>query len=73
MPPDPDLPQADPAALWAWVALLGGIALLMAVTFTTTLPLWLAWVGGAATLGGLVALLARVPRGRDEDDDGTRV
>lgn len=70
-PPDPDLPEPSSGALWSWTALIGGFALLMAVAFTTAVPSWLGWPGGAAAVGGIVALLLRVPRSRDDEGDGS--
>lgn len=71
--PDPDLPSVSPAVLWSWVAFLGGLALLLVVVFSATLPLWLSWLGGAASLGGLVSLLLHVPRERSGPEDGIEV
>ncbi|MGY5764366.1 hypothetical protein ACXET9_04100 [Brachybacterium sp. DNPG3] len=70
--PDPDLPEGTSGTLWGWTALLGGLALLLVVAVSDTLPVWLGWLGGAAALGGLVALLMKVPTDRS-DDDGAEV
>ena len=73
-PPDPDLPQPSSAALWSWTAMVGGFVLLLSVTLSSALPALLGWVGGAASLGGMVSLLLRLPqRSRDEGDDGAEV
>lgn len=71
--PDPDLPPASSALLWSWTAFLGGLALVLVVVFSTTLPMWLSAVGGVACLGGLVSLLLHVPRERSGPDDGVQV
>jgi hypothetical protein len=71
--PDPDLPEPASAILWSWTALVAGFLLLMAVAVTPALPQWLGWIGAAAAVGGVISLLMRVPRSRDEDDDGAQV
>ena len=71
-PPDPDLPEPSGGALWSWTALIGGFLLMVTATVTPTLPGFLGWLGGAATIGGVVALLLRVPR-TPRDDDGAQV
>lgn len=74
VPPDPDLPTPESGTLWAWTALVGGLVLILVVTFSATLPTWLGALGGLASLGGLVGLLLRVPRDRDDDGgDGAQV
>lgn len=72
-PPDPDLPAPTTGALWAWTALAGGFALMLAAALTVVVPTILGWAGGLCAIGGLVALLLRAPRSRDEDDDGAEV
>lgn len=71
-PPDPDLPEPSSGALWSWTALIVGFLVMLAVTATPSLPGLLGWLGGAAAVGGVVALLLRVPRTR-EDDNGAEV
>lgn len=71
-PPDPDLPEPSGGALWSWTALIGGFLLMVTAAAMPTLPGFLGWVGAAATIGGLVALLLRVPRTR-RDDDGAQL
>ncbi len=73
-PPDPPLPGWDPL-LWCAVAgiVLGPVLLIMLVLFQpygSKLPMWLA---AGMTAGGLGILLARLPGGHDDDDDGARV
>ncbi|PMC75765.1 hypothetical protein [Brachybacterium sp. UMB0905] len=73
-PPDPDLPPPSSGALWAWTALLGGILLLVLATVTPALPRGLGLLGGAAAVGGVIALLARAPRTpRQDGDDGAQL
>ena len=71
-PPDPDLPEPSGGALWSWTALIGGFLLMVTATVTPSLPGFLGWLGGAAAIGGVVALLLRVPR-TPRDDDGAQV
>ncbi|ATG55031.1 hypothetical protein CFK41_09815 [Brachybacterium ginsengisoli] len=72
--PDPDLPTPSDGAMWSWTALLGGFVLMLVVAFTPSLPGPLGWLGGLAALGGLIALLLRIPRERHGDgDDGAEV
>lgn len=72
--PDPTLEAASPGAMWSWTALIGGFALMVVVIVTPTLPPWLGLVAAAVSIGGLIALLLRVPRhGRDDGDDGAQV
>ncbi|MFE6053863.1 hypothetical protein ACFQ6N_24190 [Kitasatospora sp. NPDC056446] len=69
VPPEPPpLPEADVTAKFAWLAVLGGPALLLidAVVWRE-ISGWPAWVGVTAFLGGFVTLVARM-RDRDEDE-----
>lgn len=68
VPPDPDLPAPSSRMLWSWTGLVGGLVLLLVVAVSATLPMWLGALGGLVAVGGLVALLLRVPTSRDEDD-----
>lgn len=70
-PPDPDLPEPTPRALWSWTALIAGVIILLVVAVVPALPTWLGGLGGLAALGGIVALLLRAPRHRE--DDGVEV
>lgn len=71
VPPDPDLPEPSPRALWSWTALIGGVLMLLLVAVAPSLPTWIGGIGGIAALGGIVSLLMRAPRQRD--DDGVEV
>jgi hypothetical protein len=69
IPPEPPpLPAADATAKFAWLAVLGGPALLLidAVVWRE-ISGWPAWVGVTAFLGGFVTLVARM-KDRDEDE-----
>ncbi|RKT18367.1 hypothetical protein BX285_2790 [Streptomyces sp. 1114.5] len=69
VPPEPPpLPEADVTAKFAWLAVLGGPALLLIdATVWREISGWPAWVGITAFLGGFVTLVARM-RDRDEDE-----
>ncbi|MFJ2580548.1 hypothetical protein [Kitasatospora aureofaciens] len=69
IPPEPPpLPAADVTAKFAWLAVLGGPALLLfdAVVWREIAG-WPAWVGFTAFLAGFVTLVVRM-KDRDEDD-----
>ncbi|MET8698912.1 hypothetical protein ABZW10_08585 [Kitasatospora sp. NPDC004723] len=67
-PEPPPLPEADTTAKFAWLAVLGGPALLLfdAVVWREVSG-WPAWVGVAAFLGGFATLVVRM-KDRDEDE-----
>ncbi|MFB7663465.1 hypothetical protein ACFC1R_05860 [Kitasatospora sp. NPDC056138] len=65
--PDPPLPPADTTAKFAWLAVLGGPALLLFdVLVWREVSGWPAWIGITAFLGGFVTLVARM---KDHDED----
>ncbi|WP_245204678.1 hypothetical protein [Kitasatospora sp. RG8] len=69
VPPEPPpLPAADVTAKFAWLAVLGGPALLLfdAVVWREVSG-WPAWIGVSAFLGGFVTLVVRM-KDRDEDE-----
>ncbi|MEV7213233.1 hypothetical protein AB0O31_09095 [Kitasatospora cineracea] len=69
VPPEPPpLPAADVTAKFAWLAVLGGPALLLfdAVVWREVSG-WPAWVGILSFLGGFGTLVARM-KDRDEDE-----
>ncbi|WP_395296512.1 hypothetical protein ACF9IK_26000 [Kitasatospora hibisci] len=72
VPPEPPpLPPADTTAKFAWLAVLGGPALLLfdAVVWREVSG-WPAWVGVTAFLGGFVTLVVRMKeRDGDEPED----
>ncbi|MFF7456165.1 hypothetical protein [Kitasatospora sp. NPDC008115] len=67
-PEPPPLPEADVTAKFAWLAVLGGPALLLfdAVVWREVSG-WPAWVGVAAFLGGFATLVVRM-KNNDEDE-----
>lgn len=70
-PPDPGpvLP-ADPFFRLALVAVIGvPVLVVLAAAFWQDPPMWLLQVAGAAFVGGVLVLLRRLPRDRDEEDD----
>lgn len=68
VPPEPPpLPEADTTAKFAWLAVLGGPALLLFdALFWREVSGWPAWVGVSAFLGGFVTLVVRM---KDHDED----
>jgi hypothetical protein len=66
-PPPPPLPRpSDTISRFSWSALAAG-PLLVVATNLLNLESWLAGVGVALTVGGFVALIARM---KDREDDG---
>jgi hypothetical protein len=70
VPPEPPpLPEADVTTKFAWLAVLGGPALMLAYVLTgVERPWWATVVGVGGFLGGFATLIARM-RDPDEDDD----
>lgn len=69
-PPDPPPLGGDLISRISWAAVLGGpFFLVFAVLFWRELPHLLMLVALAAFVGGFIALVARMPRERDSDDD----
>ncbi|WUL60847.1 hypothetical protein OHS16_23550 [Streptomyces sp. NBC_00344] len=69
VPPDPELPEADVTAKFAWLAAVGGpVLLLVAVLLGWDMTWWLTTLGIGGFLGGFATLVARM--GSDEDDEG---
>lgn len=69
-PEPPPLPQADTTTKFAWLAVLGGPALIFAfILLQEELPWWATTVGIGGFLGGFATLVARMRPGGDEDDD----
>lgn len=69
VPPDPDLPEADLTAKFAWLAAVGGpVLLLVAVLLAWDMTWWLTTLGIGGFLGGFATLVARM--GPDDDDEG---
>ncbi|MFE3065500.1 hypothetical protein ACFXG6_23090, partial [Streptomyces roseus] len=73
VPPEPELPQADTTAKFAWLAVVGGpVLLLVAVLLQWEMTWWLTALGIGGFLGGFATLVARMSQGDDEDDDPGR-
>lgn len=72
-PPDPDLPPASDAMVWSWTALIGGVVLTLLAAVLDSIPTWLGALGGAAAVGGLISLLAHIPKDRSDPTDGAQV
>lgn len=70
VPPEPPpLPQLDPTAKFAWLAVLGGPALLFsAVIFQIEINWWMITLGIGGFLGGFGTLASRLKDGRDDED-----
>ncbi|MER8182607.1 hypothetical protein [Kitasatospora sp. NPDC094015] len=71
VPPEPPpLPPADTTAKFAWLAVLGGPALLLFDALVwREVSGWPAWVGVSAFLGGFVTLVARMKAGDDDEPE----
>lgn len=72
VPPEPPpLPKLDTTARLAWLAVLGGPALLFgAVIFQIPMDWWMITVGVGGFLGGFGTLVARMRDDEDFDDPG---
>lgn len=70
VPPEPPpLPRTDTTGTFAWIAVLGGPALLFFSALAwREISGWPAVIGVTAFIGGFVTLVARM-KDRDEDDD----
>ncbi|WP_328317040.1 hypothetical protein [Streptomyces sp. NBC_00388] len=70
--PDPELPEADVTAKFAWLAVVGGpVLLILAVVLSWDMTWWLTTLGIGGFLGGFAVLVARMgPGDEDEDDPG---
>ncbi|KHL03136.1 hypothetical protein [Sinomonas humi] len=72
--PEPILAGADPAAVLAWLGALGSpVGLLLSALFWRDIPAWAIAVLVAAFIGSVGYLIMRLPREKDEDDDGARL
>ncbi|MEU9148411.1 hypothetical protein [Streptomyces sp. NPDC048349] len=73
VPPEPELPEADTTAKFAWLAVVGGpVLLLLAVLLQWEMTWWLTTLGIGGFLGGFATLVGRMAQGDDEDDDPGR-
>jgi hypothetical protein len=72
-PEPPPLPRpADAAARFSWAAVVGGPTLVIIVNVLNW-DRWMAGVGVAITVGGFVALVARMKDREDDGNDGAVV
>jgi hypothetical protein len=71
VPPEPPpLPEADVTTKFAWLAVLGGPALIFAfILLQQELPWWAITTGIGGFLGGFATLVARMRPGGDDEDD----
>ena len=75
VPPEPPpLPRGDVISRLAWAGVLAGpIFLLISVIFWQQAPAILLVIALAGFTAGFVTLVARMPKHRDDDDDGAVV
>ncbi|MFI6411094.1 hypothetical protein [Streptomyces sp. NPDC050585] len=71
VPPEPPpLPEADSAAKFGWLGVIGGpVLMLLAVLLQWDMTWWLTTLCVGGFLGGFATLVARMQSGDDEDDD----
>ncbi|MDX6351323.1 MAG: hypothetical protein QOF84_6113 [Streptomyces sp.] len=71
VPPEPPpLPEADVTTKFAWLAVLGGPALIFTfILLQQELPWWAITTGIGGFLGGFATLVARMRPGGDDEDD----
>ncbi|MEV6107614.1 hypothetical protein AB0M28_23355 [Streptomyces sp. NPDC051940] len=68
--PDPELPEADTTAKFAWIAVLGGPLLLIVLVLLGEPITWFwALLGIGGFFGGFATLIARMRPGGEDDDD----
>lgn len=74
MPPEPPpLPEADPAAKFGWLGVIGGpVLMLLAVLLGWDMTWWLATLCVGGFLGGFATLVTRMRDGDEDDDDPGR-
>ncbi|MBB1242683.1 hypothetical protein GL263_03715 [Streptomyces durbertensis] len=70
VPPEPPpLPKLDTTSRFAWLAVLGGPALLFgSVLLGRSMSWWVVTLGVGGFLGGFATLVARMRDGRDDED-----
>lgn len=71
VPPEPPpLPEADVTTKFAWLAVLGGPLLLIAlVLFQMDITWWQATLGVGGFLGGFATLVSRMRTAEDDEED----
>ncbi len=72
VPPEPPpLPEADAAAKFAWLGVIGGpLLLILAAIFGWDITWWLTLLGVGGFLGGIATLFARMQSDEEDDDPG---
>ncbi|MCX4551597.1 hypothetical protein OG204_08885 [Streptomyces sp. NBC_01387] len=71
--PDPELPEVDVTARFAWLAVVGGpVLLILAVLLGWDMTWWLATLGIGGFLGGFATLVARMGAEDDDNEDPGR-
>ncbi|MFE9121027.1 hypothetical protein [Streptomyces sp. NPDC007172] len=72
VPPEPPpLPEADAAAKFAWLGVIGGpLLLILAAIFGWDITWWLTLLGVGGFLGGIATLFARMQPDEEDDDPG---
>ncbi|MEU9000242.1 hypothetical protein AB0952_37125 [Streptomyces caniferus] len=69
-PEPPPLPEADVTAKFAWIAVIGGPMLLVAmVLFQQPVTWWITLLGIGGFLGGFATLVARMKNDDEDDND----
>ena len=69
VPPEPDLRDAQPVVVVGWLAVLGGLAVMMLCVLAWRTAPGLVWLAAAASLAvGIGILLWRLPSRREPDD-----
>jgi hypothetical protein len=72
--PAPVLAGADPVAVLAWCGALGGpVGLLVCALAWRTVPGYMIVLLVAAFVAGVGTLIMRLPRSKDDGDDGARI
>ncbi|GAB2595215.1 hypothetical protein GCM10027168_29870 [Streptomyces capparidis] len=69
-PPPPPLPKVDTTTKFAWIAVLGGPLLLLAMVLAQQpITWWMAVLGVGGFLGGFGTLVFRMPDRTEEDEE----
>ncbi len=68
--PPPPLPRGNPVTWLAWIGVIGGpITLLLLAVLWRNAPTTIIVIPVIGLLGGFLTLVARLPRGRPDDED----
>jgi hypothetical protein len=72
--PEPVLADANPASVLAWIGALGApVALLLSALFWRGIPGYAIAALVAIFIASVGFLIMRLPRDKDDDDDGARI